>query len=52
MKKRVCNNETELYQCIKEAWFKLEPTLLTSLVDSMPRRILAVIEAGGAIIKY
>ncbi len=52
VKNRVPNNEANLFQVLQEAWDNLEPSLLTKLVDSMPRRIEAVIANGGYATKY
>ncbi|KAI5842191.1 hypothetical protein DFP73DRAFT_480340, partial [Morchella snyderi] len=35
-----------------EEWDKVSQDKLNSLVDSMNRRVMAVIEANGAVIKY
>ncbi len=46
------NNEGELFQQLTEGWQQLGVDLLTRLVDSMPRRIQMVLEAGGSHIPY
>lgn len=48
-------NKEELMDALMEEWVKIEPEILKNLVESMPRRIQAVIEAKGirpAIEKY
>lgn len=52
LRSRVCNSEQELLIILREAWNALEPDLLTRLVDSMPRRIQAVIDSNGYATKY
>lgn len=37
---------------LEEEWEKIEPEILTNLVESMPRRIEAVIEAKGYPTRY
>lgn len=49
---RTCNSEEELFIVLEEAWKNLEPELLTSLVNSMPRRCAAVIASKGRPLKY
>jgi hypothetical protein len=52
LRDRACNNEDDLFRIIEEGWRSLEPALLTSLVDSMPRRCQAVIDSKGLATKY
>jgi hypothetical protein len=52
VKNRVPNSEKELFQVLEEAWNNLPVALLTSLVDSMPRRVAAVIQNKGFATKY
>ena len=49
-----CSNLTQLAKQITKAWKKLgkDTALLTSLTDSMPRRVEAVIQADGDVTKY
>ena len=49
-----CSNLDELVKQIKEAWGVLgrDKKLLSTLTDSMPRRVRAVIEASGDVTKY
>ena len=39
-------------QAIEEVWESIGPETLLSLVDSMPRRVQAVLKAGGGPINY
>ena len=52
LKDRMCSNEQQLFELLQREWNALEPSLLQSLVDSMPARCLAVIEAKGWPTKY
>ncbi len=52
LKDRRCNNETELFECISNGWNALDISTLSHLVDSMPDRCKAVIEAKGMMTKY
>jgi len=49
---RKVNSKTELFEHLRQAWLELPKSLLTDLVNSMPRRIAAVIEANGMATKY
>lgn len=49
---RRTNTKTELFQYLQEAWESIPKTTLESLVDSMPERCRAVIEAKGGMTKY
>ena len=42
----------ELADAVKEEWFKLDSNYLENLVESMPRRIKAVIESKGNPTNY
>ena len=46
------NTDQELFQALVEAWNTIRPETLASLVDSMPRRCQAVIDANGSATKY
>jgi len=52
LKDRVCNTKDQLFACLQEGWAALPVDILTNLVDSMPRRIEAVIEARGGPTDY
>ncbi len=46
------NNEVQLFNMIQDAWNNIPVTTLQGLVESMPRRIEAVIAAKGMLTKY
>lgn len=45
-------NKPELFAALEEEWNQLEPERLLKLVESMPRRIKAVIKSKGYPIPY
>ena len=45
-------NQNDLWQILQEEWSKLDENIYKNLVDSMPRRIAAVIENRGGPTKY
>jgi hypothetical protein len=45
-------NQDDLWNILQEEWLKLDENIYKNLVDSMPRRIAAVIENKGAPTKY
>jgi transposase len=45
-------NKKELVNVLQEEWNKIEPKVLENLIESMPRRIKAVIEANGYSTRY
>merc|ERR1711871_506119 len=47
---RRCNTKAELWECVQQAWYKLASSILTKLVESMPRRLHAVTDNKGAVI--
>lgn len=49
---RTPQNEDELFAIIESGWNALDPSLLTSLIESMPRRCAAVIKNRGYCTKY
>ena len=53
---RVCKllpkNWEELWQALQEEWINLDENKYKNLVDSMPRRIAAVIASKGNPTKY
>ena len=49
---RRCNTKAELWECLQKAWYKLDSSILTKLVESMPRRLNAVIDNKGYPTKY
>lgn len=44
--------EERLHELVDQAWNDIEETLLATLVDSMPRRVQAVVNADGWYTKY
>jgi len=50
--KKPPRNLVELKRCVKAAWRAIPDTTIKNLVDSMPRRIQAVIAAEGGPTKY
>lgn len=50
--RRVVHGFDQLWETALEIWNGLDVQILQNLVDSMPRRIQAVIEAGGRSIPY
>ena len=42
----------ELWERVKEEWAKIEPSVCQGLIESMPRRIEAVLKAKGGHTKY
>lgn len=52
LKNRRCKNLEELYTVIEAGWNQLPVNILTTLVDSMPRRLEAVIKNNGYPTKY
>jgi hypothetical protein len=46
------SNLKELKKYVKQAWKELPPEYYKNLIDSMPRRIRAVIAAKGNAMKY
>ena len=45
-------NETQLYEILQHTWESIKPEYLQNLINSMPRRCKAVIEANGGQTKY
>lgn len=46
------SNETELFEKVKRIWNEIPKQTLEKLVDSMPRRCQAVLDAKGYATKY
>jgi len=42
----------ELWDWFQEEWEKIEPSVCHNLIESMPRRIEAVLKAKGGYTKY
>ncbi len=52
LRNRKCGNLVELWQALQEAWESIPVDYLTKLIDSMPRRLQAVIDSDGYPTKY
>jgi len=52
LKDRNPSNENQLFQLLNDAWKQISVELCQSLVESMPRRCQAVIDANGYPCKY
>ena len=52
LKDRRPQSKAELFQVLQVGWNRLDVDLLRRLVESMPRRIQAVIDANGYMTKY
>eukprot|EP00033_Pygsuia_biforma_P007327 GCRY01008355.1.p1 GENE.GCRY01008355.1~~GCRY01008355.1.p1 ORF type:complete len:153 (+),score=16.86 GCRY01008355.1:538-996(+) len=48
----LAKNPSELWEKLQKIWESLDQTILSELVDSMPLRIQAVIDAKGGHTKY
>lgn len=51
-KDRKCNTKEQLFETLQAAWNRIPETYLMSLVESMPRRLNAVIDSKGYPTKY
>jgi len=51
-RKPLPKNREELWQALQEEWLKIDEHKYKNLVDSMPRRIAAVIKSKGNPTKY
>ena len=45
-------NVVELRKALLEEWEKIDQRVINSLIDSMPRRIGALLDTKGSSIKY
>ena len=52
IRKKNMKNNTELWETIQEEWNQISVDVCKTLVDSMPRRCQAVLEAKGYATKY
>jgi hypothetical protein len=58
LKRRLCDYQTppagilELWERIEEQWNSIDPKVCQDLIQSMPRRVQAVIQAKGGYTKY
>lgn len=50
--KHFCSNKRELKEALIEEWNLSSPEVCKNLVDSMPRRVQAVLTAKGNVTKY
>ena len=42
----------ELWERVEKEWNKIQPEVVQNLIESMPRRVAAVVRAKGGYIKY
>jgi hypothetical protein len=42
----------ELWERVQAEWDKIEPNVCQNLIESMPRRVAAVVKAKGGDTKY
>jgi len=52
LKSRPAANIEELWQNVQDVWNSIEPAQIQSLIESMPRRMEAVLRANGGPTKY
>ena len=45
-------NKKELWQRLQEEWLLIDNSVIETFVDSMPRRVAAVIDSKGSPTKY
>ena len=45
-------NKEKLWQRLQEEWLQIDNSVIQTLVDSMPRRVAAVIDSKGSPTKY
>src|SRR5271156_374847 len=46
------NGILELWECVQKEWDRIKPEVCQNLIESMPRRVAAVIRAKGGYTKY
>ncbi len=46
------SSKDNLWRCVQDVWNKISPSILKKYIDTMPKRLLAVIEDGGGHTKY
>jgi hypothetical protein len=56
MKRRIqgqhFRNKDDLWNALNEIWSALTPSFVRNYIDSMPKRIAAVIAAKGGVTRY
>ena len=52
LKSRPPSNIEELWQNVQDVWNSIQPAQIQSFIESMPRRMQAVLRAGGGPTKY
>ncbi len=52
VRKRTIRNKNQFKQVLQEVWLQISPQVTENLVQSMPRRLQAVIDAKGMHTKY
>jgi transposase len=45
-------NKKELFDLLKEEWYKINPNIINKLIESMPRRVTAVLKNKGNPTRY
>jgi|KBSSwiStaDraftv2_1062776.scaffolds.fasta_scaffold275747_2 transposase len=51
-RENIPRNKQELFSALKEEWLNIEPHVLANLIDSMPRRVKAVLKSRGMPTRY
>jgi hypothetical protein len=46
------NGVLELWERVEKEWNDIEPLVVQNLIESMPRRVVALIKAKGEYTKY
>ena len=52
LKNYTISNKNDLIKVLKDEWAKIYPSVCRNLVESMPRRLVAVIKSKGLPYKY
>ena len=50
--KRLPNGVIELWERVERKWNKIDAVVCQNLIESMPRRVVAVVKAKGGYTKY
>ena len=45
-------NKKELFDLLKKEWYKIDLNIINKLIESMPRRVIAVLKNKGNPTKY